>query len=142
MPEFERRGEAFKAIWEKLDQLTKALDSEPWQEANVVALDLWTVPEGKVYEVFAYISADDILYTGDWRPIVDYRSMARYSISNIWFPCNFHECIAFTSGGGIIQYGWTYSRSSHGWILTGGEVLFSENNWRVRWRERKDLGSQ
>jgi hypothetical protein len=26
-PEFERRGAAFKALWEKLDALTKALDS-------------------------------------------------------------------------------------------------------------------
>ena len=27
MPEFERRGAAFKALWEKLDALTKALES-------------------------------------------------------------------------------------------------------------------
>lgn len=26
-PEFERRGAAFKALWEKLDALTKALES-------------------------------------------------------------------------------------------------------------------
>jgi len=138
----------------------EAHPSEPreycgWQEADVAANVNWTVPPGKLYEVYAYLTA--------WQQLLDLNSRVVCDVPGlnnpIWFPCFGFSSIGYVwrfdlidPVTGVVTFqgnppSWSTlgamfgtSKMPSGWILSGDEGLKSTSAWRVRWRERPDLG--
>lgn len=132
----------------KIDEIEDALDSvgtdslrvkgaptyQGWSDPTPVAANTpWTVPAGKIYEVYAYLTAATNLLDLNDRTWVA-QPVSDLSLQDLWFPAVFAFAVAFDSLDAPTRQT-LFCTSPHGWKLSGGKGLKANADWVVLYRD-------
>lgn len=127
---------------EALDQFFRRrppLSALMWHVETIEANGSFTIPDGKIYEVYVQINSGDSLYLvqGDFISTIGYHEDPLgtvYGAGPLWMPCTINAMWSDLLTDN--EFG-LYSMASQGWILTEKQLIrvASAASFRVMWRD-------
>ena len=124
-----------------LPESASALIYREWQTTVVRQNEFWTVPSREIREVYIWFdltkASQDIylLFPNEAMNLdIGHKIASHFGKQEFGMPIS-HESVVWEPSVSPVVTSATYSLSPNGWLLSGGESLFSvDGDFTVRWR--------